>query len=43
MKNYYALIIDVVSSRKLNDNERFDLQKKLSDAIVVVNKVFEKK
>ena len=43
MTNYYALIIDVVSSRKLNDNERFDLQKRLSDAIVVVNKVFEDK
>jgi len=43
MKNYYALIIDVVSSRKLSDNERFDLQKKLADAIVVVNKVFEDK
>lgn len=43
MKKYYALIIDVVKSRRLNDEDRFDVQKKLDDAIIIVNNVFEKK
>lgn len=43
MKKYYALIIDVVRSRVLSDEDRFDVQKKLDDAIVAVNSVFEKK
>ena len=29
MKKYYALIIDVVKSRRLNDEDRFDVQKNL--------------
>lgn len=43
MKKYYALIIDIVKSRKLNDQDRFDVQKKLDKAIKIMNYVFENK
>ena len=43
MKKYYALIIDIAKSRVLNDEDRFDVQKKLDSAIIAVNKVFNKR
>ncbi|CCV63691.1 conserved hypothetical protein [Alteracholeplasma palmae J233] len=43
MKNYYVLIIDVVKSRRLNDEDRLDVQKKLNEAINIVDRIFNDK
>lgn len=34
---YFALIVDLVKSRKMNDDDRFDAQKKLNNAVKVIN------
>jgi|GEM_PF-3881136 len=41
MVKYYAFIVDLVQSRRMNDKERFDAQKKLNMAVEIVNRVFE--
>lgn len=42
MKKYYALMFDVVKSRKLSDEDRFDVQNKLDITMKIINNLFEK-
>ncbi|MDD5292933.1 MAG: SatD family protein [Candidatus Izemoplasmatales bacterium] len=37
MSEYFAIIIDLTKSRRMNEEERFDAQKKLRDSIEIIN------
>jgi len=41
MKNYTALIIDIVNSKKLDSNKRFEVQEKLSISIKILNEIYK--
>ena len=41
MKNYTALIIDIVDSKKLNSTKRFEVQEKLSISIKILNELYK--
>lgn len=41
MSKYYALIIDLVKSRKLNETDRYHVQEKLNNAVEISNRLFK--
>jgi hypothetical protein len=43
MNKYYAFIIDLVESRRMNSEDRFDAQEKLHNAIQIANDLFDRK
>ena len=40
MKEYYAIILDLVKSTELDENDRYQAQKKLNQSITLINKFF---